>query len=102
MIPHTFPTVLVSGTNATEMVVFELASAGDLVAWEDYIPVKLVSADVSVANTYDNNGAMEVSILASASGMEAGVDYINVLSAPSATTAWYVGADGYIPIRDGK
>lgn len=102
MIPRTYPTVLVSGTNATEMVVFELASAGSLVAWEDYIPVKLVSADASVADTYNNNGAIEVSLLASTSGMDAGTDYINVLQAPSATTAWYVGANGYIPIRNGK
>lgn len=102
MIPQTFPSVFVSGTNTTEMVVLELASAGSLVAWTDYIPVKLVSADVSVANTYDADGAMEVSILASAGTLDAGIDYINVLQVPSATTAWSTDADGYIPIRNGS
>lgn len=101
MIPQCFPSVFASGTNTTEMVALELASAGSLVAWEDYIPVKMVSAAASVANTYDNNGAIEISLLASAGTLVAGEDFINILQVPSATVAWSTDSNGYIPVRDG-
>ena len=89
MVPQTFPS-----TNG-KMVVFKITDLTGLTRWSDYIPVKTAGSP-GILNSYSGN--IDANILGSVSGKKAWIDYIPVYEDASATKAWLVSADGYIPI----
>lgn len=89
MVPQTFP------SNNGKMVVFKITNLTGLRRWSDYIPVKTAGSP-GILNSYSGN--ISADILVSASGKKAWIDYIPVYEDASATKAWLVSADGYIPI----
>jgi hypothetical protein len=89
MVPQTFP------SNNGKMVVFKITTLTGLRRWSDYIPVK-TAASPGILNSYDGN--IHADILGSTTGKKAWIDYIPVYEDASATKAWLVSADGYIPI----
>lgn len=97
MIPRTFPSQLVSGERA--MTVFEITDTTGLVEWIDYIPVKEVTAGASLRGTYNAGSAFAVAVLASASGLHAGRDYIRVYVDATKSVPWTTNNDGYIPVE---
>lgn len=101
MIPQTFPSV-VDANNRTKMVVYEVPSIVGLTRWIDYIPVKSPpnENDLSLANTFANDGFILSNGLTSVTGLQAFVDYIPIYVDNAATTAWTTDANGYIPLSD--
>jgi hypothetical protein len=97
MVPRTFPSVYNTPNGSTSMVVYEITDLTGLTRWVDYIPVQY-SADNSIPNSYDNNGALYVSALGSVSGLQAGKDYIRIYVDNAATKKWTISSDGYIPV----
>jgi hypothetical protein len=89
MVPQTFP------SNNGKMVVFKITTLTGLRRWSDYIPVKTAGSP-GILNSYDGN--IDADILGSTTGKKAWIDYIPVYEDASATKAWLVSADGYIPI----
>lgn len=89
MVPQTFPSA--NG----KMVVFKITNLTGLTRWSDYIPVKTAGSP-GILNSYSGN--IDAEILVSVSGKKAWIDYIPVYEDASATKAWLVSADGYIPI----
>ncbi len=89
MVPQTFP------SNNGKMVVFKITDLTGLRRWSDYIPVKTAGSP-GILNSYSGN--IDADILVSSSGKKAWIDYIPVYEDASATKAWLVSADGYIPI----
>jgi hypothetical protein len=94
MVPQTFPSTL-GGNGYRQMVIFKLSSLTGLTRWIDYIPVK-TSETQGILNSYDGN--MYVNELGSITGRQAWLDYIPAYEDASATDAWQVSANGYIPI----
>ena len=98
MIPHTYPTSVVSGKNA--MQVGLLSSITGLRAWIDYIPVKLVTQSTTVENTFSITG-YRLSNAIEITNKQAWLDYIPIydVSANVAfTKPWSTDIGGYIPI----
>lgn len=96
MIPYTFPSRTDHGTAVA--VVYPLSSTSGLKAWIDYIPVKKVSNNSNIGNTYANLGCQKVTELSEITGLQAGKDYINVYYDNSLTKPWSTDAEGYIPV----
>lgn len=96
MIPQCFPTKYITANGKTKMVVNSLVSTSGLKEWVDFIPVQVVLS--YNGDTYNNNGAIEVEVLASTTGLQAGKDYINVYEDGTKTVAWSSNNNGYIPI----
>ena len=96
MIPRCYPTSYSTVNGKTRMVVELLADITGLVRWKDYIPVQDTSP--YVANSYNNNGAIELDVLADTTDLLAGKDYIKVYADAAATKPWQVSSDGYIPV----
>lgn len=96
MIPFTFPSRTDHGTAVC--VVYPLTSVSGLTAWIDYTPVKKVSNNSNIGNTYANLGCQKVSELSEITGLQAGKDYINVYYDNSLTKPWSTDAGGYIPV----
>lgn len=88
MVPQTYP------SNNGKMVVYKISTLTGLKRWSDYIPVK--TALTLPKNSY--SGSIDADILVSISGKKAWIDYIPVYEDASATKAWTVSSDGYIPI----
>ena len=94
MVPQTFPSVY--DTDGQQlMTIYVLSSVSGLTKWVDYIPVKRI--DVGTKNSYNNDGYIGVSQVASTTGLAAFKDYIPVYLDESATDAWTVNATGFIP-----
>lgn len=93
----TFPSVYITLPNgATAMVVGEITSVTGLQAWIDYIPVTITqSTTAAKRNTFDYDGAINAQLLASVSGLTAGIDYVKVYQVTSGTP-WI----DYIPLYD--
>lgn len=96
MIPQCFPTSYISANGKTKMKVNSLVSTSGLKEWIDFIPVQTVLT--YGGDTYNNDGAIEVEVLASTTGLQAGKDYINVYEDGTKTVAWSSSNNGYIPI----
>ena len=94
MVPQTYPSTL-AGNGERQMVVFKLTTLTGLRRWADYIPVK-TSVTAGRLNSYDGN--IYANVLGSTTGKTAWLDYIPVYEDTSATAAWQVSANGYIPI----
>lgn len=94
MVPQTYPSTL-GGNGQRQMVVYKLSSLSGLKRWADYIPVK-TSAVAGILNSYDGN--IYANVLSSITGKQAWLDYVPVYEDASATAAWQVSANGYIPI----
>lgn len=97
MIPQTYPSVLVSNERA--MTVFAITDTTGLVEWTDYIPVKEVAAGAVKRNRYATDGAIAVNVLASASGLQAGRDYIRIYVDNTKTIPWSSDDGGFIPVE---
>lgn len=98
MIPRCFPSEYISANGATRIKVNVLASKTGLKEWIDFIPVKNVYSAAYTRNSYNNNGAMEASVV-NPSGLKAGIDYVNVYEDAGKTVAWSSNNNGYIPIN---
>lgn len=96
MIPRCFPSTYATANGKTKMVVNLLVSTSGLKEWIDYIPVQSVLS--YNGDTYNNDGAIEVDVLGSTTGLQAGKDYINVYEDGTKTVAWSSSNNGYIPI----
>lgn len=94
MIPFTYPSKTVSSKNAC--VVFKITPSGSDVAWSTYIPVKAVTS--SNVNSYDANGSIGISVLASATGKTSWVDYIPV-AVVTTSNPWRTDTNGHIPVE---
>lgn len=94
MIPRTFlSTYAVNGQQ--QMVVAFLDNITGLTRWVDYIPVKL--AQGGRENSYDNNGFIDVAVVAKSLTSVPFKDYVPVYADTAATDAWQVNFTGYIP-----
>ena len=100
MIPQCFPTSYISANGKTKMKVNELVSTSGLKEWIDFIPVQSVLS--YGGDNYNNNGAIEVEVLADLTGLQAGKDYINIYEDGAKTVAWSSSNNGYIPIYNGS
>jgi hypothetical protein len=96
MVPRCYPSSYATANGKTRMVVEIIVDTTGLVRWKDYIPVQDTSP--YVANSYNNDGAIELDVLGSTAGLQAGKDYIKVYADAAATKAWQVSSDGYIPV----
>lgn len=100
MIPRTYPSV-VNSTLDSEMVISFLSSVTGLVAWTDYIPVKLQTATPGAFGTTEVDGYAMFYTIPSTTGKAAWVDYIPVYEYSAGTKQWSTDALGYIPYGTG-
>lgn len=98
MIPRCFPTEYATANGTTKIKINVLEDTTGLKEWIDFIPVQNIFDDPYTVNSYDADGAMEASVI-DPSGLQAGLDYINVYEDGSKTVAWTTDANGYIPIN---
>lgn len=101
MIPATYPSVLDS-SNRTKMLVYQVPSITGLTRWVDYIPVKSPASesDLSLANTYANEGFILTSKVNDITGLVPFKDYVPIYLDSTATKAWSADNDGYIPMSE--
>ena len=101
MIPATFPSVLDS-SNRTKMLVYQVPSITGLTRWVDYIPVKSPASesDLTLANTYANEGFILTSKVNDITGLVPFKDYVPIYLDSTATKAWSADNDGYIPMAE--
>lgn len=101
MIPATFPSVLDS-SNRTKMLVYQVPSITGLTRWVDYIPVKSPASesDLTLANTYANEGFILTSKVNDITGLVPFKDYVPIYLDSTATKAWSADNDGYIPMSE--
>ena len=101
MIPATYPSILDS-SNRTKMLVYQVPSITGLTRWVDYIPVKspVSESDLSLANTYANEGFILTSKVNAITGLVPFKDYVPIYFDSTATKAWSADNDGYIPMAE--
>ena len=101
MIPATYPSILDS-SNRTKMLVYQVPSITGLTRWVDYIPVKSPASesDLSLANTYANEGFILTSKVNDITGLVPFKDYVPIYLDSTATKAWSADNDGYIPMSE--
>jgi len=76
-----------------------VVSAVGRTKWVNYLPVKQVTPGASSTNTFNNDGAIGVSILSSGSGLTEWVDYIPVVEVSDPDSGrWHTDNTGFIPI----
>ena len=95
MIPRTYPSTVSGGV--TKMVAYSLPSITGLKEWIDYIPVKTVSQNTALQNTYATAGYIVVDELLSITGKKAWVDYIPVYKDAAKTVPWSTNSNGFMP-----
>jgi len=99
MIPRTFPSVL--DNNKTKANIAFLSDVSGLTEWIDYIPVKEVTTNTTVENTYANNGYIVTNAIADVTNLNKWEHYIPVYDVTSDTNynkKWSTDVGGYIPI----
>lgn len=96
MVPRCYPTSYATANGKTRMVVNIITNISGLTRWVDYIPVKDTAP--YTANSYNNNGALDLDIKTDVTGLQAGKDYIRIFADAAATKPWQVSSDGYIPV----
>ena len=101
MIPATYPSILDS-SNRTKMLVYQVPSIVGLTRWVDYIPVKSPASesDLTLANTFANEGFILTSKVNDITGLVPFKDYIPIYLDSTATKAWSADNDGYIPMAE--
>jgi hypothetical protein len=99
MIPRTFPST-VDENNRTKIIIYQVPSIEGLTQWVDYIPVKSPESesDLTLANTYANEGFMLTSQVNDIEGLVPFKDYIPVYFDSTANKVWSADNDGYIPM----
>lgn len=97
MVPRTYPCTYLTANGKQQMDVYFLSSVTGLERWKDYIPVKSSSAVTVKENSYDNDGVILIKDIGSTYQKQAWKDYIPVFIDSSATDAWKVDSDGFIP-----
>lgn len=94
MVPRTYPSSVDPVSGHTQMVAYMLPSVSGLTKWIDYIPVRKGNEQV-VGGSYGSYIFVDAK-MSQPSG-QAWVDYIPVYEDGSATDAWMINAQGYIP-----
>jgi hypothetical protein len=97
MIPKTYPSTENSGVQC--VTVFQVTPLVTDIPFGNYVPVKAVVPAADKRNTYDTDGAIAATVLASATGLIPFVDYIPVQNFVAGTVPWTTDANGFIPLE---
>lgn len=94
MVPRTYPSSVDPVSGHTQMVAYMLPSVSGLTKWIDYIPIRKGNEQV-VGGSYDSYIFVDAKV--SQPSGQVWIDYIPVYEDGSATDAWMINAQGYIP-----